>query len=172
MEQNTAEQLWLVTMKMAVEAKRKGVGVQGALSLLRSAKSLLNEGRLEEHPYKLTAEARRLIEEAQREIFVNASTIEGFEGKWDEEINRVLRGHKIGEYPFTLTSFYPGLPRGLSWVRLPLTNKLTISKAKEIAVKFGVAFKPHGEAHFLISGDKASLRRVLEAVSKYFKRRF
>jgi hypothetical protein len=165
MKQDITEQLWLVTMKMAVEAKKEGADVREALALLRSAKALLNEGRLGEHSHELKADARELVEEAQREIFVNASAIEGFESKWKEKINLVLQGKKIGEYPFTLASFYPGLPRGVSWVRLPLTKKLTLAKAEEIAGKFGVAFKPHGEAHILISGDKASLRRVLKEVS-------
>lgn len=165
MKQEIAEQLWLATMKMAVEAKKRGAEVREALAMLRSAKVLLNEGRTGEHSRELGAEAEKLMEEAQREIFINASDIEGFEEKWQEKINLVLRGEKIGEYPVTKASFYPGLPRGGSWVRLPLTKKLTLSKAREIAGKFGVAFKPHGEAHFIISGDKASLRRVLKEVS-------
>lgn len=167
--QDRAEQLWLVTIRMAMEAKKKGINVDNALALLRNAKSMLNEAHLDEDSHFLATKAEAMIEEAQREIFINTSSMPAFEKKWNDVITRVQRGEKFGEYVVSALSFYPDLPRGERWVRLPTNEKLSISKARKIAAKHGVEFKPHEKGHFILTGDRKDLKRALDDLSKYYR---
>ncbi len=166
--QDRAEQLWLATVKMALEAKKKGVEVSAALAILRNAKAMLNEGRLDEESHG-AAEAEAMIEEAQRELFLGAASLPGFEKKWQEVITRVQRGEKFGDYPLGVSSFYPDLPRDGRWVRLPLTEAITAAMAREVASRHGLGFRIHQENHFILTGDKAKIKKALEVLSKYYR---
>lgn len=167
--QDRAEQLWLATIRMALEAKKKGVEVGEALALLRNAKAMLNEGRLDQGSHETSREAEAMIEEAQREIFIAASSFPRFEKRWQDVIARVQQGEKIGEYPLGASSFYPDLPRGRSWVRLPLTERIGESRARDVASKHGLAFRIHQDKYFILTGDKTKLKEALEALSKYYR---
>ncbi len=167
--QDRAEQLWLATVKMALEAKKKGVDVGEALAVLRNAKAMLNEGRLDEESHGAAAKAEAMIEEAQRGIFLNTDAIPGFERRWQEIITRVQQGEKIGEFPLGASSFYPDLPRDGRWVRLPLNRKINESRAREVARKHGLGFRPHQERYFILTGEKAKIKEALEALSKYYR---
>lgn len=171
MDSSRAEQLWLLTIKMAAEAKEKGVKLSHAFSLLRNAKSLLNEARLDEHPHKeLVNRAESLIDEAQREVFLSAEALaKGFEEKWEPLIKKVLKGQTIGEFPFSGTKFYPGMPRGEGWARLALGRKLTSEKVKELAKAHDLGVETDKEGYAVLTGDKASIKKALKAFSNYYR---
>jgi hypothetical protein len=167
--QEISEQLWLATVKMALEAKNKGVDVGEALALLRNAKSMLNEGRLDRGSHEAARQAEAMIQEAQREILIKAEAVPGFDEKWQRVIARVQQGEKIGEYPMGGSSFYPDLPRAGGWVRLPFNRKVDESRAREVAGKHGLGFRLHHEKHFILTGDKASIKKALKNLSDCYR---
>jgi hypothetical protein len=167
--QDRAEQLWLATVKMVLEAKRGGVEVGKTLSLLRNARAMLNEGRLDNGFLELTVEAEMMIEEAQEEIFMATASTPLFKEKWEEVISRVQRGEQIGDYSMAPNTFRPGLPRDGKWVRLPFNGTLSVSKARKVAAEHGLDFRLHGEKHFILLGDRTRIKQALETLSKYYR---
>ncbi len=94
------EQAWIVTDLMAKEAKKAGLPVDKAVSLLRSAKALLNECHLNIATRdELLPKASALMNEAQKEIFSLAAPLgSDFEEKWTGVLKRALHGEKIGKF--------------------------------------------------------------------------
>jgi len=126
MDSSTAEQMWLLTSRMAADAKEQGMGVQLIFALLRNAKSILNEARLDEYAHlELITRAEGMVNEVQRKVFVAAVPLgKNFEEKWVE---------RIGEVSFSWAGYYPGMPRKGSWVRLALGDTLSKEMVKDIA---------------------------------------
>lgn len=165
------EQNWVVIQKMAGEVKKAGLPMGNLVRLLRDAKAVLNECRLDEHSRgELLPRASMLVEEAQREIFSIAGPLgPDFEKKWMEILKRVLKGEKIGEFTVTGSSkFYPNRPKNKDWVRVRVPASAR-EKLGEIENSSGVEIRPDGDEHILIMGDKASIQRALEELSPYFR---
>lgn len=166
------EQAWIVTDLMAKEAKKEGLSVDKVVSLLRSAKALLNECHLNAATRdELLPKATTLMNEAQKEIFTLVEELKSdFEEKWTAELKRALHGEKIGEFMVEGSSkFRPNMPRGGEWVRIAIPDSAR-RKIKDIEQSAGVEIKPDGDSHVIIIGDKESIRKALDGLSPYFKR--
>jgi|Deesub1362A_J573_1020465.scaffolds.fasta_scaffold00057_23 hypothetical protein len=164
MNLETLQQVWLVTMNMATEVRRKGIEVGNAFDYLRTAKVILNErtfGETEDRGFLFRAS--ELIDNAQRDIFIAAEALgKEFTVDWENKIREVLNGKKVGEFPATRSSkFYSQLPRSKNWVRVP-DKKEVKEKVEELK---DIEVRPHGEGYLLLIGDKASLRKALDAIS-------
>ncbi len=170
MDSSTAEQMWLLTSRMAAEAKAQGMDVSQVFALLRNAKSILNEARLDKHVHReLVTRAENLINEAQQEVFIAAAPLgKGFEEKWEALVKKALMGERIGEFPFSGVRYYPSMPKEGGWVRLALRDKLPMEKVKELAKAHGLGYKAYEEGYAVLTGDKASLRKALRVISKYY----
>lgn len=166
-----AEQNWIVAQHMAEEAKMAGLAVDRVMNLLRSAKVLLNECRLDAHArIGLLPRASTLIEDAQRDLFLAAEHLEtDLTEKWTAELKKVFSGEKVGEFTVTGSSkFYSGMPRDGKWVRIAIPISLK-GKLKDIEDKAGVKIRQDGDSHVLIAGEKSAIRKALNAMSPYFK---
>jgi hypothetical protein len=166
------EQAWVVTDLMAKEAKKAGLAVDGVVSLLRSAKAILNECHLNVLTRgELLPKASTLINEAQREIFSLAEPLgSDFAEKWTQELKRALHGEKVGDFAVEGSSkFYPNMPRNKDWVRVAIPDSVK-KKLKDFEQKAGVEIQKDGETHVVIIGEKESIRKALDEMSPYFKR--
>ncbi|MDP6612789.1 MAG: DUF2096 family protein [Candidatus Hydrothermarchaeota archaeon] len=170
MDSSTAEQMWLLTSRMAAEAKEQGMDVSQIFALLRNAKSILNEARLDKHVHReLVTRAENLINEAQQEVFIAAAPLgKGFEEKWEALVKKALMGERIGEFPFSGIRYYPSIPKEGGWVRLALKDKLPMAKVKELARAHSLGYKADEEGHAVLTGDRDSLRKALRVISKYY----
>jgi hypothetical protein len=165
------EQAWIVTDLMAKEATKEGLSVDKAVSILRSAKALLNECHLNAQTRdELLPNATTLMNEAQKEIFTLAKSLgSDFEEKWTAKLKRALHGEKIGKFSVEGSSkFRPNMPRGGEWVRVAIPDGVK-EKIKDIEQSAGVEIKPDGDSHVSIIGDKESIRKALDEISPYFK---
>ena len=165
------EQTWIVTQRMAGEVKKAGFAVDSAVKLLRYAKAILNECRLDVHARgELLPKASALIEDAQREIFSTAKPLgTDFTEKWTAELKRALIGEKIGEFTVEGSSkFYSNMPRNNEWVRIAIPEPVK-KKLGSIGDRAGVEIRPDGDSHVIITGGKASIRKALDEMSPYFK---
>lgn len=160
------EQMWVATVKLASELKKRGVNSSSAFKALRDAKSILNERRLNAHSKE--NKAVELIESTQRELLsLSAPFGRKFASDWERRLRRIMRGKKAGSFSVPRVEFFPGMPRS-NWVRFSLPRGLDEAKVKEIAKKCGVAFQRHSNCA-LIFGDKSAVRKVLNEVSPYFR---
>ena len=165
------EQAWIVTDLMAKEAKKSGLSVDEAVSLLRSAKALLNECHLNVTTRdELLPKASTLINDAQKEIFSLAAPLgSDFEEKWTGVLKRALHGEKIGKFTVAGSSkFRANVPRGGEWVRVAIPDSAK-KKIKGIGRDAGVEIQKDGESHVIIKGNKGSIRKALDGLSPYFK---
>lgn len=165
------EQSWIVTQRMAGEVKKAGFAVDGAVNLLRSAKAILNECRLDIHARdELLSKASAFIDDAQREIFSAATPLgTDFTEKWTAELKRALMGEKIGEFTVEGSSkFHSNMPRNKEWVRIAIPESIK-KKLESIEDGAGVEIRPDGDSHVIIMGEKASIRKALDEVSPYLK---
>lgn len=165
------EQSWVVTERMAKEAKKAGLAIDKAVDLLRSAKAILNECHLNVLTRnELLPKANALIGDAQIEIFSAAEPLgSDFTEKWTEELKRALHGEKIGVFMVEGSSkFYPNMPRNKEWVRVAIPKSVK-DKIKDIGEQAGVEIRPDGDSHVIIIGEKASIRKALDKMSPHFK---
>jgi len=165
------EQAWIVTDLMAKEATKEGLLVDKAVSLLRSAKALLNECHLNIATRdELLPKAAALMNEAQKEIFTLAKPLgSDFEEKWTAQLKKALHGEKIGEFKVEGSSkFRPNMPKGSEWVRVAMPEGAK-GKMKDIEKSAGVEIKEDDDSHVIIAGDKEAIRKALDELSPYFK---
>ena len=172
MNSEIAEQMWLATMRMAVELKKAGMKVDGAFAALRSAKVILNECRVD--PYakpEFLAKAENIILEAQRDLFAAAAPLgQEFIDGWEGRLRKAISGEKVEASGLYESTFYPGLPRDMGWVRLLPPEGLGQEALKGIAEKCGAEMRPHEGGYVLITGKKETVKRVLKEISPYYKK--
>ncbi len=157
------EQTWLAVMKMGVEAKKMtGVDMAKCFALLRDAKPLLNECRLdEEADPAIMSQATELVMEARRCAMAAGEAIGGeFIRKWQEIFDKVMSGEKIGEFPLSRPSFHPGMPKG-KYVKIAPTSGLDAKTIQGIAGAKGLQVQARNGEYILI-GDEEKLRDALK----------
>jgi hypothetical protein len=165
------QQKWLATMDMLVELNREKFRSPKASELLRHARSMINEASLNRAADEsFLVKVERLLEEAQREIFVAAQPLgDEFLLRWSSTFDRIDAGERYGEYSFGVTRFYPHLPRARKWVRIKQPSNLTPRRLLEISHSCDVKIKRHGKDHLVIVGEGEALKRALAEVAPYIK---
>lgn len=172
MKLDLLEQLWLVNMKMGTEVRKKsGIELSRAFDLLRSAKSFLNECRLDEEAEpEFLIQADDMIHTAHREIYIAGEALgKDFIKGWDDILDRVMRGEKIGEFPMSKPSFQPGMPMG-DWVKIKPPKGLGVKKLKGISKAHGLKIEKKGEDYILI-GDSRSLQEALKGIKEVLQQK-
>ena len=112
----------------------------------------------------------RLLEEAQREIFMAAQPLgDDFLLRWSDTFDRIEAGERYGEYSLSVSRFYPHLPRARRWVRIKQPSSLTPKRLLEISRSCNVKIKRHGKEHLVIVGEGDALKRALAEVAPYIK---
>jgi hypothetical protein len=166
MRLDTIEQLWLASLKMGMEIRKKtGMKLSHPFELLRSAKPLLNECRLDEKAEpEILAHAEALIHSAQREIYIAGEALgKNFIEGWDDVFDRIEKGEKIGKFPISKPSFHPGMPRG-KWVKISLTKGLGARKLREIAKSHGLKVEKRSGGDYLLIGEPRSLHGAIRSI--------
>jgi len=164
------EQLWLATMKMGMAVKKKsGIELSRAFDQLRSAKTLLNECRLDDDAEpEILASAQEMINTAHREIYIAGEALgTSFTKKWDETFDKIMRGEKIGEFPISKPTFEPGMPKG-KWIKIKPPKGLKVKKLREIAKAKGLKIEKKDE-HYILIGDSNSLQEALKSIKETLK---
>lgn len=175
MNLDALEQTWLAVMKMGTEVRKKtGIDLSRSFELLRSAKPLLNECRLDREAGKeaeseFLAQAEDMIHIAQRDIYLAGEALgKDFTEHWDDLFGRVMRGERIGEFPISQPSFRPGMPKG-KWVLIKPPKGLGAKKLGEIAKARGLAMEKKEEGYILI-GNESSISQALKDVKEELRR--
>lgn len=163
------EQMWLVTMKMAVDIKKRGFKIDKTFNSLRSARVILHQCMVDPHAKGETlSRAGELIDSAQRDIFLTAQPLgKEFTEKWEGEIRKVMKGEILDKFSVARSKFYANLPRGKKWARLKIPPGLDAKKLKDIARSCEVTITQQEKRYILISGEKESMRKALDVISGY-----
>ncbi len=157
-------------MRMGTEVKKKsGLDLTRAFGLLRDAKSLLNECRLDnDADPDFLKKSEDMIIEAQREVILAGEALDAeFLEKWNDVFGRIVRGETIWEFPISKPSFYPNMPRG-KWVKIAPLKGLKVKKLRDVARKYGVEIEPR-EGDYLLIGDEQNLRSAMEEIRMFMK---
>ncbi len=166
-----AEQLWAATMDMATQLKKEGVEVD--LSKLKTSRLLLIHCKTDPHlHFEELNEAREIIEGAQVELSIAAESLgQDFISKWEEDIKKVTAGENRYEFSLLSSKFAPGLPRDSKWVRINIAGLIEVSKMEELVKSCGAKMeRQDDEGYVLITGEKDSVKCVLDAMSKVIKK--
>lgn len=171
MNTEIAEQMWLATMRMAVELKKAGIKVEDAFEALRSAKVILNECRVD--PYakpEFLAKAENIVLGAQSGLFAVATPLgQEFIDGWEGKFRKAISGEKVEAPKLYESTFYPGLPRDMDWVRLLPPEGLGNEVLKGMAERCGAEMRPHDGGYVLITGGREAVKKVLKEISPYYK---
>jgi hypothetical protein len=173
MDSEIAEQMWLATMQMAIDLKKREFVVDEPFRILRTAKVLLNECRVNPAAkHETLAQGENLILDAQKKLYSIAQPLgREYLDEWNERMKEAMRGEREEDSKLYRSHFYPGLPRDRRWIRFVPPEALTPEKLEEITRGCGAEVQAHEGRHVLISGKKECLKRVLEAITPYFQSR-
>jgi hypothetical protein len=104
------------------------------------------------------------IEKVKRDLVATAICVcDDYAKDWISELDRAERG-ELREIPTAGPRFVPGLPRNSSigWTRITLSKPIAKERVEEIARMLGVVVKPENSLHFVVRGEKKTVKKAVE----------
>jgi len=167
-----SEQIWWVVVRLFGDLVRRNVKVDAEYARqLRNCRTLINfvsshicpECDIELANERLP-DLQRALEAVKRDLIAVAICVSGdYAQEWISEIDRAERG-ELQQVPTAGPRFVPGLPRNQStgWTRITLSKPVPRQKVDEIARMFNVVVKPENSLHFVVRGDKKTVKKAVE----------
>jgi len=167
-----SEQIWWVLVRLFGDLVRRDVKVDAEYARqLRNCRTLINfvsshicpECDIELANERLP-DLQRVLEAVKRDLVAAAICVSGdFAQEWISEIDRAERG-ELQQVPASGPRFVPGLPRNQSigWTRITLSKPVPRQRVDEIARMFNVVVKPENSLHFVVRGDKKTVKKAVE----------
>jgi len=164
------EQLWAAIMKMVTEMKKAGVKVD--LAKLKTSKMMISHCRTDQHPpVDELNNAIKILTDVQIELFIAAEPLgEDFVLLWEDAFKKVIGGESRYEFNISNSRFVPGLPRDMNWVRINISGIVDADEMKKLVKSCGAVMENQEDGYVLVTGEKDSIKKVLELVSEIFKR--
>jgi len=167
-----AEQIWWVLVRLFGDLVRRNVKVDAEYARqLRNCRTLINfvnshlcpECDIELANERLP-DLQHVLENVKRDLVATAICVSGdYAQEWIGEIDRAERG-ELRYIPAAGPRFVPGLPRNSSigWTRITLSKPVPRERVEEIAKIFGVVVKPENSLHFVVRGEKKTVKKAVE----------
>jgi len=167
-----SEQIWWALVRLFGDLVRRDVKVDAEYARqLRNCRTLINfvnshicpECDIELANERLP-DLQRVLESVKRDLIAVAICVSGdYAQEWIGEIDRAERG-EFQEVPAAGPRFVPGLPRNQSigWTRITLSKPVPRQRVDEIAKMFNVVVKPENSLHFVVRGDKKTVKKAVE----------
>jgi len=167
-----SEQVWWVLVRLFGDLVRKDVKLDLEYARqLRNCRSMINFIRSHTCPecdIELANERlpnlQSILEKVKHDLVAVAIGIPGYYTQdWITEIDRAQRG-ELREIPSVGARFVAGLPRNSSvgWTRVTLSRPVDKEKVQEISRMFGVVVKPENSLHFIVRGEKKTVKKAVE----------
>ena len=167
-----SEQIWWVLVRLFGDLVRKDVKVDSEYARqLRNCRTLINFVRSHICPdcdielaNERLPDLQHNLENVKRDLIATAICVSGdYAHEWIGEIDKAERG-ELQEVPAVGPRFVPGLPRNSSigWTRITLSKPVAKERVEEISRMLGVVVKPENSLHFVVRGDKKSVKKAVE----------
>jgi Arc/MetJ-type ribon-helix-helix transcriptional regulator len=167
-----SEQIWWVLVRMFGDLVRKDVKVDAEYACqLRNCRTLINFVRSHVCPecdIELAngrlPDLQNNLEKVKRDLIATAICVCDDHAKdWITELDRAERG-EFRETPTVGPRFVPGLPRNnsIGWTRITLPKPIEKEKVEEISKMLGVDVKAENSLHFVVRGEKKSVKKAVE----------
>jgi len=167
-----SEQIWWVLVRMFGDLVRRDIKVDAEYARqLRNCRSLMNFVRSHICPEcdielanERLPDLQHSLENVKRDLVATAICVcDDYAKDWIGELDRAERG-ELREVPITGPRFVPGLPRNSSigWTRITLSKPVAKERVEEIARMLGVVVKPENSLHFVVRGEKKTVKKAVE----------
>jgi len=167
-----SEQIWWVLVRLFGDLVRKDIKVDAEYARqLRNCRTLINFVRSHICPEcdielanERLPDLQHNLEKVKRDLIANAICVcDDYAKDWISEIDRAERG-ELREIPAVGPRFVPGLPRNsnIGWTRVTLSKPVPKERVEEISRMFGVVVKPENSLHFVVRGDKKTVKKAVE----------
>lgn len=167
-----SEQIWWALVRLFGDLVKRDIKVDAEHARqLRNCRTLINfinshicpECDIELANERLP-DLQRVLEIVKRDLIAVAICVSGeYAQEWISEIDRAERG-EIKQVPIAGPRFVPGLPRNqtIGWTRITLSKPVPRHRVDEIAKMFNVMVKPENSLHFVVRGDKKTVKKAVE----------
>jgi len=167
-----SEQIWWVLVRMFGDLVRKDTKVDPEYARqLRNCRSIMNfvsshicpECDIELANERLP-ELQHSLEKVKRDLVATAICVcDDYAKDWITELDRAERG-ELREIPAVGPKFVPGLPRNnsIGWTRITLSKPIPKERVEEISRMLGVVVKPENSLHFVVRGEKKTVKKAVE----------
>ena len=167
-----SEQIWWVLVRLFGDLVRKDIKVDAEYARqLRNCRTLINFVRSHLCPEcdielanERLPDLQPLLENVKRDLVATALCVSGdYAQEWISEIDRAERG-ELREIPTVGPKFVPGLPRNSSigWTRITLSKPVPKERVEEIARVLRVMVTPENSIHFVVRGEKKTVKKAVE----------
>jgi len=167
-----SEQIWWVLVRMFGDFVRRDIKMDAEYARqLRNCRTLINFVRSHMCPEcdielanERLPDLQHALENIKRDFVATAICVSGdYAQDWIGEIDRAERG-ELREIPTVGPKFVPGLPRNnnIGWTRITLSRPVPRERVEEISRMLGVLVKPENSLHFVVRGEKKTVKRAVE----------
>lgn len=171
-----SEQIWWVLVRLFGDLVRKGIKIDAEHARqLRNCRTLINFVRSHICPEcdielanERLPDLQLVLESVKRDLIATALYVSGdYAQEWISEIDRAERG-ELREIPAVGPRFIPGLPRNnsIGWTRITLSKPVPKERVEEISRILRVMVKPENSLHFVVSGEKKTVKKAVEMLYK------
>jgi len=167
-----SEQIWWVLVRLFGDLVRKDVKVDAEYARqLRNCRSLMNFVRSHICPEcdielanERLPDLQHNLENVKRDLIATAICVcDDYAKDWITDLDKAERG-ELREIPTLGPKFVPGLPRNnnIGWTRITLSKPVPKERVEEISRMLGVVVKPENSLHFVVRGDKKTVKKAVE----------
>jgi len=167
-----SEQIWWVLVRLFGDLMRKDIKLDAEYARqLRNCRTLINFVRSHICPEcdielanERLPELQHSLENVKRDLIATAICVCDESAKdWITELDRAERG-ELQEIPAAGPRFVAGLPRNSSigWTRITLSKPVPKERVEEISRMLRVEVKPENSLHFVVRGEKKSVKKAVE----------
>ncbi len=164
------EQTWWVLVRLFGDMLRKNVEVEPECAQdLRNCRTTMNFVRCHISPEcdiqlanQRLPELQQHVDQVKRDLIAAAIGFnDDYARDWILELDRAERGEVRENH--SGSKFVPGLPRNdVGWTRVTLTKPVPRDGAEEISNALGVTVKSEDSLHFVVSGEKKTVKKAVE----------
>jgi len=167
-----SEQIWWVLVRLFGDLVRRDIKVDAEYARqLRNCRTLINFVRSHICPEcdielanERLPDLQYSLEKVKRDLVATAICVcDDYAKDWITELDRAERG-ELREIPAVGPRFVPGLPRNnsIGWTRITLSKPVPKERVEEISRMLGVMVKPENSLHFVVRGEKKTVKKAVE----------
>lgn len=167
-----SEQIWWVLVRLFGDLVRKDIKVDAQHAReLRNCRTLINFVRSHMCPEcdielanERLPDLQNSLEKVKRDLVATALCVcDDYAKDWIGEVDRAERG-ELREIPAMGPRFVPSLPKNSSigWTRITLSKPVPRERVEEISKLLGVSVKAENSLHFVVRGEKKTVKKAVE----------